>query len=49
MAKKQTAESIGAVPKGGKPAAKRIVQGGGKAKLDKRGHLEVNDPKPSGE
>jgi hypothetical protein len=50
VAKKQTAESIGAVPRGGgKPATKRIVQSGGKAKLDKRGHLQVDNPNPSGE
>jgi hypothetical protein len=28
---------------------KRIVQGGGKAKLDKRGHLQPDNPSPSGE
>jgi hypothetical protein len=51
MAKKQTAESIGAAPSGGKPAAKRIVQGRGRTSLNQGGSrkspIALNGRKPS--
>ena len=49
MAKQKSTKEITGLPTTGKPATKRIVQGGGKAKLDKRGHLQPDNPSPSGE
>lgn len=42
-------KKVTGLPTTGKPATKRIVQGGGKPKLDKRGHLQPENTNPSGE
>jgi hypothetical protein len=46
---KNDPKKVTGLPTTGKPATRRIVQGGGKVKTDKRGHLQVDNPNPSGE